>query len=101
MRLALALGYPSPRAMLKEMTSSELSDWMAFYRIEPFGCHAEDRRSAQIVNMLYDINKKKGASSLKLEEILINFVHAIKEESTKSLAAKLRAWASASKKGKK
>lgn len=37
MRLAKEIGRVDWRKMLREMTPQELAEWMAYYRIEPFG----------------------------------------------------------------
>lgn len=36
-RLCLALGYPTPESLLSVIDSRQISEWMAFYEIEPFG----------------------------------------------------------------
>ena len=46
MRLALALGYASVNRMLAEMSSAELTEWIEFYGLEPFGEERSDWRSA-------------------------------------------------------
>lgn len=34
--------------MLAEMTSEQVAEWMAFFRLEPWGAHEDDRRTATI-----------------------------------------------------
>lgn len=46
MRLALTLGYASVRKMLSELTSKEVTEWIEYYRLEPFGPRHEDHRFA-------------------------------------------------------
>jgi hypothetical protein len=60
-RLALALGM-TVKELEQRMTSEELTEWMAFYTLEPFGCEAADIRaggiSATIANAFSGKNKQ-------------------------------------------
>lgn len=53
-RLAALLGM-TVNELLGKLSQQELIDWMAFFRIEPWGCRVEDRRfgviGALIANM--------------------------------------------------
>lgn len=40
MRLAIACGRPDVDAMLESITSQEFDEWVAYYRLEPFGYQA-------------------------------------------------------------
>jgi hypothetical protein len=48
MNLAFELGQPNVNLMLSGMTSRDLAEWMAFYRIEPHGEHRRDLRAGVI-----------------------------------------------------
>jgi hypothetical protein len=56
-RLALQLGYPHPDFLLQQLDSRQLSDWLAFYAIEPFGDERADLRMAINTSMLANINR--------------------------------------------
>lgn len=47
------------RQLLDEMSSGELVEWMAFARLEPFGCPAEDYRAGVGVSMFYNVHRGK------------------------------------------
>jgi len=49
--------------MLSRMSSRELTEWMIFYGMEPFGFEAEYLGHAQTSATLVNINKKKGSKS--------------------------------------
>ena len=42
--LCAHLGYASPDHLLKELTSTQLTEWMAFARIAPFGPQMDNLR---------------------------------------------------------
>ena len=57
-RLALALG-KTRAELLATLTSSELSAWMAFSRIEPIGYARGDLQAAIIASTVANVNRKK------------------------------------------
>ena len=57
-RLALALGTPV-RELLARMGSDELTEWMAFYQLEPFGDFRADLRSAIVASTLANAHRSK------------------------------------------
>lgn len=65
-RLALALGYRHPNALLSELTDEEFNGWRAYWDHEPWG---EDRAD---VRMLYHSNRVNAAwgSTLPYQERL-------------------------------
>jgi len=56
--------------LLANITSYELSEWMAFYSIEPFGEVRADRRAAMIACY---VAASAGAKDVKLEDFMLNF----------------------------
>mgnify|MGYP000940748974 FL=1 len=48
--------------MLQRMSSRELSEWMAYYNIEPFGEERADLRSGIVASTIANVNRdpKKG-----------------------------------------
>ncbi|MBQ6508079.1 MAG: hypothetical protein IJI07_01275 [Flexilinea sp.] len=58
--------------MLREMTSAQLDEWIAFYRIEPWGLAVIDNLLASIKALLININTPKGEPKIKkLEGLLL------------------------------
>ena len=47
----------SVRQLLAEMTSDELTEWMAYYKIEPFGEMVADQRHGIATSVLANINR--------------------------------------------
>ena len=74
----MALGYPTPRHLLRCMTSKELAEWMAYFRIEPFGQDQQDFIMAQVASMTYSANRAKGQSAKGPEEFFM--YHPMKPE---------------------
>ena len=56
-QLALALGYPHPRRMMRELSADEIVDWIAYYSIEPFGEYKMDARFANLMALEANINR--------------------------------------------
>jgi hypothetical protein len=51
----------------------EFAEWMAFYRLEPFGEQRADYRAALICKILADINTPKGKPRAKVSDFLLCF----------------------------
>jgi hypothetical protein len=43
-----------------QMSALEFAEWMAYYSLEPFGERRADYRSAQIVQMIANVNRTRG-----------------------------------------
>lgn len=48
--------------LLAVLSSEELTEWAAFYQIEPFGEYREDLRAGIVASTLANIHAKKGHS---------------------------------------
>lgn len=68
-RLALALGMTA-RELLKRMGSDELSEWMAFYQLEPFGDYRADYRSGVVASTFANAHRAKDASPFRPEDFM-------------------------------
>jgi len=62
--LCLELGFAHPDDLLKNLTSSQISEWEAYNKIEPFGEWRDDGRVAMlcsvISNLAIRVHAKKG-----------------------------------------
>ena len=68
-RLALALGLPV-REMLTSMGSDELTEWMAYYQLEPFGDYRADYRSGVVASTFANAHRAKDAGPFKPEDFM-------------------------------
>lgn len=57
-RLALALGM-TVKELEQRMSSRELSEWMAFFSLEPWGCEVEDWRFGMLASVIANVNRDK------------------------------------------
>ena len=58
--------------MLREMTSGQLNEWMAFYKLEPWGLAVLDALAASIKALHINLNTPKGKSRIKkLDKLLL------------------------------
>jgi len=73
--LAAKLGEIDPYKMVRHIPAKLLIDWEAYMAIEPFDEVRADYRSAQIVQMLYNINRdsKKDPNGRPLSDFLLQF----------------------------
>ncbi len=63
-KLALALG-KTVGQLSEEMSDKELHDWMAFYRLEPFGDERADLRAGIIASTVANSNRGKRGETRK------------------------------------
>jgi hypothetical protein len=60
LRLCLELGIPSISELLQRVSSAEITEWMAFEKINgPLGGRRTDYAAALITKAIYDVNTKK------------------------------------------
>ncbi|SEM40568.1 hypothetical protein SAMN05192583_0073 [Sphingomonas gellani] len=62
------MGLGKTLAELESMTAEELTGWYAFYQLEPWGCLVEDHRTELGLNLLFNINAKKGSKAPRFIE---------------------------------
>ena len=65
------MGYANPDAMLREMSSGQLFEWIAFYQLEPWGMASLDYLFAHFKALFVNSNLKKGKRPFKPEKFLI------------------------------
>lgn len=53
------------------MSSEELTEWQAYYSIEPFGEIRADLRSGILASMTYNMNKSKGAAPKDAKDFVL------------------------------
>lgn len=43
--------------LLSRVSSAELTEWMAFYRLEPWGSEADDWRAGMVASVVANVNR--------------------------------------------
>ena len=94
-RLALVLGM-TVAELNQRMSSRELSEWMAFYRIEPFGDVRGDVQAAVIAQSTLAPHMDKGKKPPELVE-LMPFTDNKKEQTQDDMQSMCQAFAGAFK----
>ena len=56
--------------LLERMSSRELTEWMAYYRLEPFGDERADLRNALLCTVMVNLWSKKKA---KIQDYMLDF----------------------------
>lgn len=65
------------RELLARIDSRELSEWMAYYTLEPFGESRGDLRIAMLTSLMANVNRGKGQRPFKVQDFM---PYAEKEE---------------------
>lgn len=52
------------------MSSAEFSEWIEFYKLEPFGRDAEFEGHAQTAAMIYNVNRGKDDEPIKVSDLM-------------------------------
>lgn len=68
-RLALALGLPV-RELLARIGSDELTEWMVFYQLEPWGDFRADFRSGIVASTFANANRAKDSKPFTPEDFM-------------------------------
>lgn len=61
------------RQLLNELDSRELSEWMAFWQIEPWGEERADRRAATVAATVANVHRPKGRRAYKAEDFMPHY----------------------------
>jgi hypothetical protein len=62
------------------MSALEFAEWMAYYSLEPFGERRADYRSAQIVQMIANVNRGADTGPYPLSDFLPDEIAAEADE---------------------
>ena len=73
------------RELLARIDSRELTEWAAFYQVEPFGCEADGLGSAIVAATVANVNREKGAKAFEAADFLPKFDQAKKEQSVEEM----------------
>lgn len=68
-RLALALG-KSVREV-ESFGASELADWEAYWKMEPWGAYRDNIHAGLICSVLANIHRRKGAAEITYEDFML------------------------------
>jgi hypothetical protein len=69
-RLALGLGMTVSELRVR-MPRRELTEWMAYYQMEPFGERRADVRSAIVAAILANANREKDQKPYKVKDFVL------------------------------
>jgi hypothetical protein len=58
------------REMLASMGSDELTEWMAYYQLEPFGDYRADYRSGVVASTFANAHRAKDANPFRPEDFM-------------------------------
>jgi hypothetical protein len=67
----------------RRMSSAEVTEWQAFYRLEPFGRTADDMSRAVPGQIAVNMHLKKGARPIPLDEIVVDWSGELREQREK------------------
>ena len=59
--------------MLQDLTSKQVSEWMAYYNIEPWGEGQGFYQAGIIASLIANVNRKKGAKPFKPKDFIPDF----------------------------
>lgn len=89
-RLALALGR-TVAELQSSMSSPEFNQWMAYYKLSPFGEDRADLRAGIIASTTANMHKKKGTKPFAPRDFMLDFMGRKKELSDEELKDKFKA----------
>jgi len=75
------------------MPSSELTEWLAYYKLEPFGAERDNYHAAMIASLLANSNRRKNTPAIPVSEFMYRDRYTQKATETKGFLAGLAALA--------
>jgi len=79
--LALALGGMTVRELLARIDSHELSEWMEYYKSDPFGNARSDLHAGIVAATIANVNRGKNSRSFQPSDFMPFEEKPIQEES--------------------
>jgi hypothetical protein len=77
--------------MLRGITYRQFEEWRAYADLEPFEEERADLRAAQVVQAIYNVNRKKGSPPIKLQDCLITLGAQASQQPRTAAQAKAQA----------
>ncbi len=77
--------------MLGEISSRQFAEWMAFYRLEPWGEERADLRAGIVASTIANSNRGKGQKPFKPQQFMPEFEPETEEQAAARLMARAMA----------
>lgn len=88
-RLALALGR-TVAELYETLTPQEMTEWQAYYQLEPWGAWRDNWHSAQLSTLLFNINRGKHPAA-KVKDFMYEDAEVTAANQAKTFVAALKA----------
>lgn len=75
------------------MPASELTEWMAFYQMEPFGTERDNIHTGIIASLIYNANRGKRNTPMSPDDFMIRDIVEKKQKETAQFLSGLRSLA--------
>lgn len=85
------MGRADVDGLLAEMTSTQIAEWMAYFRLEPFGERRADLRAGIIASTVANAHKAKDSRPYKPQDFMPDFEQGTDEDEAAALFAKAQA----------
>lgn len=82
------------------MPSSELTEWIAYYTLEPFGQERDNWHAAQLASILVNVNRRKNSPPVSTQDFMYVDRKTTSIEKTQQFFAGLKRRAVGKKNGK-
>jgi len=69
----------SIRQAQREIDSREFAEWMAFFRLEPFGREAEDRPAALVASTIANVKRSKHRKAYTLDDFTLRYDRQVRQ----------------------
>lgn len=74
-----------------KLSSTELTYWIEYYRLEPFGQLRDNLHAGMIASTIFNVNRGKGTSAVKPDDFLIKNKSQKQEDSVSAFVGFLHA----------
>lgn len=77
--------------LLSRISSREMTEWMAFYQLEPFGTNAEMVGHAITASTVYNVNRGRKNKAAKPADFMPDFESQVRPKTIDDMLAKVQA----------
>ncbi len=85
----MRLGIPSVRELYARLTSSEITEWIALYRLDPWDGARGDLRAAIVASTVANVNRGKNSPPMKPGDFMPDFERSNKSQTAEDIFQRL------------
>ena len=85
----MRLGIPSVRELYSRLTSSEITEWISYYRLDPWDGGRGDLQAAIVASTVANVNRGKNSTPMKPGDFMPDFMRSDTSQTAEDIFQRL------------